>query len=815
LHDHHDQVQQVLGQGGWVLLDGIDDALEAVRSQIAAWLAEYTRARVIVTGTCKLRMVAESVLHVGPLRATAREGEALSPAVSLYCQRCRALNADWRAPTSLDVVKSLVDATHGVPLLVELVAQRSLVVDPHELVLTSNEWLDLLVSTQLDRETTQLSVRAGLSRTYAALTASQQRLWQRCATFAGSFTKDAVKALGLHEPAAGQLSSAEVALELEQLLERSLLSPATPSATTNEPAVGGAPRLMVMKHLRQFALEQAEAEGQRGTLYKSHASWIGARAEAALQLGDYSDLWVDLPELELALQVQAHLSVALSLSLSACVLHLFSVRGSFRDFQRVEPAILAALTRVTDDTEARVAQAACEVASLVARTYVRYGVPDDASRVSGSIEHLVQRAARTEAAARIETDWWQVKAAIARARGDSEEAERAYVRALEVNQSVRENALTEPASGPSYDSRHGEVTLLKQQRAMLLSQYASWQFEHGRVRESELNFKDALALHRGEPGAFALGVTLNNWALVLQHSEQWEMAEDLITQSLVLHRQTGHRRFEAIAHGDLGLIALERGNFSLAARHGGIAARRLTALGDEIHAQLAEAARLLAAALAGEDPHVSATRATGRQHYGGDDYQAALAVAGEIYADMADWVRELDATRPAARLWAAIPGLDERSLIWSARTTALAARCDELRLAVRVATRCHEWCCASTGTLVVSNDCTRGRMPDGLTFDLSDKPALAALLRRLVLARLDRERPELSIEALVAVAWPGEKISESAAKNRLHVALSKLRTTGLGAALVTTKGGYALATDLPVLTGRVRPWLYDARQRPH
>ncbi len=66
-------------------------------------------------------------------------------------------------------------------------------------------------------------------------------------------------------------------------------------------------------------------------------------------------------------------------------------------------------------------------------------------------------------------------------------------------------------------------------------------------------------------------------------------------------------------------------------------------------------------------------------------------------------------------------------------------------------------------------------------------------LRRIVAALLALDPHEaLDVRALVACGWPGERIDPSAAKNRVHVALSTLRALGLGAALVRRDGGYAL-----------------------
>jgi hypothetical protein len=76
-----------------------------------------------------------------------------------------------------------------------------------------------------------------------------------------------------------------------------------------------------------------------------------------------------------------------------------------------------------------------------------------------------------------------------------------------------------------------------------------------------------------------------------------------------------------------------------------------------------------------------------------------------------------------------------------------------------------------------------------------------ASLRRIVLALADArtERRSLSVRELVAVGWPGEQMSAEAGKNRVYVAITKLRRLGLDAVLVRTPLGYALDPEVEVV----------------
>lgn len=106
-------------------------------------------------------------------------------------------------------------------------------------------------------------------------------------------------------------------------------------------------------------------------------------------------------------------------------------------------------------------------------------------------------------------------------------------------------------------------------------------------------------------------------------------------------------------------------------------------------------------------------------------------------------------------------------------------------------------------TLVVDDD---GRVVEwaGATIDLSSLGAPRRLLLALVEAH--RAGAALSIDALAARVWPGERLLPASARNRVHVALSTLRSAGLRAAVERTVTastvGYRLNPAIRVVTAR-------------
>jgi hypothetical protein len=78
-------------------------------------------------------------------------------------------------------------------------------------------------------------------------------------------------------------------------------------------------------------------------------------------------------------------------------------------------------------------------------------------------------------------------------------------------------------------------------------------------------------------------------------------------------------------------------------------------------------------------------------------------------------------------------------------------------------------------------------------------PLLRRLLTTLVEARLEEPGIALPRARLVEAGWPGEQMSTAAARNRINVAITRLRRLGLDGWLVHQSGaGFLLVEDLVV-----------------
>jgi len=84
--------------------------------------------------------------------------------------------------------------------------------------------------------------------------------------------------------------------------------------------------------------------------------------------------------------------------------------------------------------------------------------------------------------------------------------------------------------------------------------------------------------------------------------------------------------------------------------------------------------------------------------------------------------------------------------------------------------------------------------------DLRKNRLLGRLLNALAEERLAAPGRCLTVDALLKVFWPGEKMQREAGQNRVYVAIAALRRAGLGEQLERDDGGYRLNPALRVVS---------------
>jgi hypothetical protein len=128
---------------------------------------------------------------------------------------------------------------------------------------------------------------------------------------------------------------------------------------------------------------------------------------------------------------------------------------------------------------------------------------------------------------------------------------------------------------------------------------------------------------------------------------------------------------------------------------------------------------------------------------------------------------------------------------------------EDLRFARRLLAReleaLHPVAPADPDVLVIGPNARWLRFRDGPVIDLHKRRLLRTLLLALARTRLLKPGEPLSTSALLREGWNGEHIPAQVGLNRLRVALSELRASGLRDAIASRDEGYLLAPSVCVV----------------
>jgi tetratricopeptide (TPR) repeat protein len=339
----------------------------------------------------------------------------------------------------------------------------------------------------------------------------------------------------------------------------------------------------------------------------------------------------------------------------------------------------------------------------------------------------------------------------------------------------------------------------------------------GRLAEARVHCDRALALCRQAGNRRLEAEVLGLLAAVAHEADRPEEARERYARALSMHREVGNRRAEGMLLSYHGALLAEMGDIE-----GGRAAyaRALTIL-RECRDRPNEALVLgaLAAIEAREGLLESARAALAHATEcldGIDEPRARVAVhlwRGHLELALAREARlEGDDTRAQMLIDAARRRLDETDPAGSGEVR----RAADVRLARRALSRAveavgHAEAATSSGpfpggpppgaspeALVV---CANGRWfrnPHGEVVSIARWRPLQRLLERLAERREIAPGEPLSVEALVAAGWPGERMLPKAGATRVYTAIASLRRIGLRDMLVRDEGGYSLRTDVAI-----------------
>jgi predicted ATPase/DNA-binding XRE family transcriptional regulator len=257
-----------------VVLDNFEQVLAAA-VQLASLLAACPGLKLLVTSRARLRLRWEHTLPLAPLAVPAAEEPqtletlAAIPAVALFVDRARAANPAFALTAqNAPAVAALCRYLDGLPLALELAAARANVLGPTEMLSCIGGRLPALSWDAPDLPERHQSLRTAMDGSYGLLPAAEQALLRRLAVVAGGWTHEAAVAIAsLGEQEQDTMEG------LGRLIDASLVQ------VSPDPADG--PRFRLLETVREYALEQLNASGERAAAERAHAAYFLALAERA------------------------------------------------------------------------------------------------------------------------------------------------------------------------------------------------------------------------------------------------------------------------------------------------------------------------------------------------------------------------------------------------------------------------------------------------------------------------------------------------------------------------------------------------------
>jgi predicted ATPase/DNA-binding winged helix-turn-helix (wHTH) protein len=250
-----------------LILDNFEQILSAA-PKVGEVLDAASRLKIMVTSRSPLRIAGEQEFPVPPLgvppESTNLEVLSSYDAVALFVARSRAADPSFDLDSqNAPAVARITARVDGLPLAIELAAARVKLLTPQDLLGRLEKRLTLLTSSPTDASDRHRTMRDAIAWSYELLDPEEQTLFRRLGVFVGGFTLEAATAVA-------DLPDMDVFDGVDSLLSRSLLY---------RPAVVGQARFAMLEMLREFALEQLTATGEKNATATRHARYFSDLAE--------------------------------------------------------------------------------------------------------------------------------------------------------------------------------------------------------------------------------------------------------------------------------------------------------------------------------------------------------------------------------------------------------------------------------------------------------------------------------------------------------------------------------------------------------
>ncbi len=548
-----------------LVLDNFEQLVEA-GPFLSGLLAACPGLTALVTSRARLRLSGEHHVLLSPL-AIPQPGQTLSvrdladiASVRLFVERARALDARFAlTQENAATVAEVCQRLEGLPLAIELAAARGSVLPPAALLARLDARLPLLTDGPRDLPARLRTMRDAITWSHDLLAPAEQALFRHLAVFAGGFTLDAAEDVGGEggKGGGGEAGHATPALDAASAPEGAVPPPSPPSplppstldligslvdTSLLRRAEGsdGEPRFEMLETIREYGLEQLQAQGELETTRERHASRFLAFSEEAEQKlrGPHQAAWLERLEAEhdnlraaLAWSLEAPDRADTALRLAEALHWFWYLRGHYHEGWQWLEAVLAK-SAATERTMARAK--ALAGAGVLAFPQSAFVAARSRLRESIAIGRELGRPATVAYALHF------------LAMGDLPHTESAE---------LHERAAESVALFREAGDRWGLAMAL---RGLGMVALVTRQFD-----QADAPFAESLALTRELGDAWCLARVLHYAGELARSRGDDERARALYEESLTLYRKLDLRNPAAIVLYNLGHIAEHQGNAEL------------------------------------------------------------------------------------------------------------------------------------------------------------------------------------------------------------------------------------------------------------
>jgi predicted ATPase len=339
-----------------LILDNFEHVLPAA-PMVTILLADAPDLRILVTSRATLRVDGEQEFLVPPLSLTspANGAEREGPAVELFRQRARAADPTFEViDSNVEVVTDICRRLEGLPLAIELAAQRTKLLHPQELLRKLDNRLAVLTGGGRDRPERHRTLRDTIAWSYELLDESKRAMFRRLSVFRGGWTLDTAEEVCNPGSELG-LDTLEL---IGSLLDESLIN--------RQHSEGPQARFGMLETIREFALDELMKGQESPLVARRHADLFLRLAESseAELIGPDQVRYLDLLEAErdnlrsVMLGAIKQNRAQLGLRIAGAIWRFWHLRGHFTEGRLLLDELLAASSDVPGGVKAKALTAA-------------------------------------------------------------------------------------------------------------------------------------------------------------------------------------------------------------------------------------------------------------------------------------------------------------------------------------------------------------------------------------------------------------------------------------------------------------------------